>query len=164
MFLILGIAAALLVMLVFVLPLFVIASPERRRMLTAQKAVAQWDSGNIEVRLFQNDIAPTKATVVGDLTEATFTGYAAITTLAFADAVYDDDNDGLLVATETMTFTSTGSAITNTCYGYYLVDGNGNYLGAERFPVPQDFAVAGDSISFVPRIGYPNAGGAAIIS
>lgn len=48
------------------------------RMLSLLVNKAGTNLANLTLRLFKNDFTPTETSVVGDLTEATFTGYAAI--------------------------------------------------------------------------------------
>jgi hypothetical protein len=104
--------------------------------------------------LYQNDLHPAHDTPLGSLTEADFTDYArkAITW----GSVYETPNssyglpDGLLQWQPTHTVTTS-----NLIYGWYCVDGSGNYLGAERFAVPIAVNSEDSAILLVPLVEIP---------
>lgn len=113
--------------------------------------VTAWGA-TLDVKLFKNDYQPVDGSVVGNFTEADFSGYAAVD---MAGGAVDPANDagGRAVATwNEVSFTHNGGGVNNSIYGYYVVDGGGNLLWAERFsvaPISQDSN--GDQIRFVPK-------------
>jgi len=94
-----------------------------------------------KMALFKNDIVPTPSNVLADFTEADFTGYAQQSPVFGAVVI---DENGIPVAPASSTFTASGSAITNTVYGMYLLDSTGALVGAARFDSPRGFANLGD--------------------
>lgn len=111
------------------------------------------------IKLFQNDMTPSPGSVLGDFTVATFTGYATSGAIVWAGPVNADDGTPELVG-QRLIFTATDGAVTNTIYGYYALDAGGGLLFAERFESPQNVAIAGDSVIFVPRVSveFSNSG------
>lgn len=93
-----------------------------------------------EVHLYTNTPVIEPGNIVGDFTEATFTGYAAVTTVTWS-APGNVSNVGLAVHSQVL---FTAGAITppgETVQGYYLTDsGASNVYAAEQFddPVPFD--------------------------
>ncbi len=85
----------------------------------------------LKLKIFTNNITPDDDTVVGDLTEATADGYAAIS-LAKADWTIETDVGGVTTAEQPQkTFTFTGAS---TNYGYYITDVAGTgLLWVEKF-------------------------------
>ena len=80
------------------------------------------------IRLFTNNFTPTTSTVVGDFTEATFTGYAAIALSGWTAPTVASH-----VASTTAnpaTFTATGSF--QSIYGWYVTDAAGDYVCGGR--------------------------------
>lgn len=135
---------------------------EEKAILTAMLAAGVWGPGDMEVHLFKNDVTPTVETVVGDLDEADFDGYAAITTLDMNTPTLANDGSYETVAKTTSIFTCTGDTTPNTVYGYYMKDKAGVYMGAERFDEPQTMAKEDDSISFTISLEAALAGAAVV--
>lgn len=94
-----------------------------------------------EVHLYTNAPTITKDSVVGDFTEATFTGYAAVTTVTWSAAPGNVGNVGKVMYAQVV---FTAGAITppgETCNGFYMTDSGATALySAEEFadPVPFD--------------------------
>lgn len=109
----------------------------------------------IIVHLFQNDYVPTRSTVEGDFTEATFTGYAPSAAVPFAGPYYDPVLGPYLLGT-LVTFTA-GNPVTDTniIYGYYVTSGiAGNpYAFGERFVTPIEVTTPSIVIPVVPTFG-----------
>jgi len=90
------------------------------------------------LHLFKNNVTISPATVVGDLTEADYTGYAA--------AVVDEDNwgisrvqpDGSIIRVQLVVFEfqPSGTTISNTVYGWYLTGSGGFLVAAGNLPNP----------------------------
>lgn len=85
------------------------------------------------LRLFQNNYTPLDTDTAANFTQATFTGYAAITLNTWGTPFTNGSNKAE-VDEIIRTFTQTGVGVTNTVYGYYVTDGSGNLLWAERNP------------------------------
>jgi hypothetical protein len=96
------------------------------------------------VHLFVNNLTPNGDSVLGDFTEATFTGYLAQAFTAFVGPVHlGNGAEALMVDVNFI-----GGAITppgQTCYGYYITDNTDATLYmSERFTSPVPFANLGD--------------------
>lgn len=95
------------------------------------------------MHLFQNDFAPNVAMVLADLTEATFSGYAAAAGLAWGAPFINADGRAE-TDLPSQQFQHDGGAVANLVYGYYLTNAAGTVLyGAERFadaPIAMSFA------------------------
>ena len=110
---------------------------------------------NATLRLFQNNITPADGDTLATYSVATFTGYANITLNAWG-AVFTN-GAGKAETDETVrTFTQTGTAVTNTIYGYFVVAADGTtLLYAERNPaggVAMD--TTGKTYSVLPRFTF----------
>jgi len=94
-------------------------------------------SGTEKMKLFQNDIAITPGLVLGDLTEANFTGYAEETLADTWVAGLDVVGKGVLAYPTNVNFTQTGVASTNIIYGWYIVNfAETGLLAVGRFDEP----------------------------
>ncbi len=106
------------------------------------------------IRLFMNNIIPTRQTVVGDLTTPTFTGYAD---KAMGIALGREGTDPLSGKNEVIAVPALGGLVwapsdavnlPQTIYGWAMVDSTGAFLiGAERFPNPIILSGAGQLVS-----------------
>jgi hypothetical protein len=90
---------------------------------------------SVKLHLFSNDADITPATVIGDLTECTFPGYAAADLsgdfggpVPIAPGEYQSQSS-------TFTFTCTGGGGQNV-WGYWLDDGGTGIYFAESFSAP----------------------------
>lgn len=84
-----------------------------------------------KVRLYSNNRTPSDSDVIGDYTEATFSGYSAVTLPAVPNSTVTAHVASASPSTVTFTLTSGSQNI----YGVYLTDsGNTNLLGAVRDP------------------------------
>lgn len=98
---------------------------------------------DVELILFQNNVTPTPATVVGDLTPCTFDGYAAKAKAASAPTVSTDPATGdklIRIPDPAGGWTWQTTGVTNlpqTVYGYALTDATGADLyGVKLFDTP----------------------------
>jgi len=82
------------------------------------------------LRLFKVNVVIDPSTVLGDLTEADFSGYAAILALAWDLAAKDVDGSWFTKLTAAGLFTHNGGAVVNTIYGMYVDDGAALLLAA----------------------------------
>ena len=100
--------------------------------VAAAQQLKAWLNGLI-LRLYQNNRTPAITNVAGDYLEATFTGYASQAIVSFGNAFLNTSSIAELDASP-MTFTQTGTLVTNTIFGYYVTDVAGNLIYAELNP------------------------------
>lgn len=112
---------------------------------------------SLVLRLFRNDYVPVKSSLVTDMQEANFPGYAQINLNAWGPVGPDANNDALVEETS-RTFGCTGSGTPNTIYGYYVVEPvSGVMLWAERSTAPPVAMDAGGKSYIVkPRVQLRN--------
>lgn len=113
--------------------------------------------GGGTLRLFTAPTTVSQARVIGDFTEATFAGYAAValaTATWAAAAVSAHVASSLYGATVTFTRNATGAA--QTIYGWYLTDaGNTKLYACALFGAgPYTVTNNGDAISVVPTLTH----------
>jgi len=114
------------------------------------------DSGAIpaywHVRLFKNNVSIGASTVIGDFTEADFSGYANVVA---GSPVVDTDGAGRgRLTCAAVTFTCTGASPSNDIYGYYVTNSHTNKLvWAQAWPsAPVTINTAGQFLTVVPRL------------
>jgi len=107
---------------------------------------------NNVLRLYQNDKTPAETDTAGDYTQATFTGYVAIT-LTATDWTITSGAPSDATALE-KTFSSTADQALQNIYGYYLVTAvGGELVAAERFTgAPFAIQFNGDQIKVTTKI------------
>jgi hypothetical protein len=90
--------------------------------------------GTHVLRLYVNDHTPTDDDTVSDYTEASGLGYSSIN-LSTGGWNYATDVEGVSTATygSVLTFSFSGGPV--ILYGYYVTDGSGFLLWAQRFSV-----------------------------
>lgn len=106
---------------------------------------------NLIIKLFSNNITPSDTDVAGTYTEATFTGYAAIT---LTGATWNAAAGGTITYSAQQTFTRTSTGATENIYGYYVVQAvSGTLVYSER-DGSAPFAVTNnnDAIKVTPTI------------
>lgn len=107
----------------------------------------------VDLRLYQNDYTPTPATVLADLTAATYSGYAA-EAIAFAGPVIGSDGKIRLVSVGAL-FQPTSSTVTNTVFGWYITNTGGTVLlAAGRFESPVPMMGVTSGVEVTPAIQY----------
>lgn len=101
---------------------------------------------NLVLHLYTNDITPGETDTTATYTEATFTGYAAITLTPASWTVTEGDPG--LAAYPQQAFTSSADQAPESVYGYYLTRvTSGRIAWAERFPAgPYVMANNGDNV------------------
>lgn len=111
--------------------------PNEGEIYLLKKLLKDTDAGTIEfiIGLFSNNFTPLKASVLADITPATFTGYSPVTA---ARSVWTDPitvADGSAQSTYDTTFLQwIPTSGTQDIYGWYITDPDANYLiAAERF-------------------------------
>lgn len=113
-----------------------------------------------KVHLFKNDIVPNPSTAIGDFTEADFDGYAAVTVTSWDNTHIDPVNSLPYISNLTQAlFAQTGIVITNTVYGFYVEDGAGAALFAQRFDAPILMDAIGKQIELNMRIFFQGVTG-----
>jgi len=101
-----------------------------------------WGETDNKLRLMQNNPSISSTTVVGDLLEADFGGYAAKTATAGAAVVNDPLTGNILLRIPDIAggwdfLTSGTTNLPQTIYGAYVTDAAGAILlGAVKFPTP----------------------------
>jgi len=106
------------------------------------------------LHLFQNNYVPLLTDVVGNFTEATFSGYASQNPswgAAFINGSVQAEVDAIA-----LTFTRSAGATSNTIYGIYVLDNAGVLTYAERFPAPVTMTTTGDAITYTPKVTLIN--------
>jgi len=106
---------------------------------------------DLRFRLYTNSATPADTDTAGTYNEAAGGGYAVITltTGAWSIASANDPSDAT-AAQQTWTFTGslTGSA---TIYGYFVTDGDGTLIFAERLGTSFTPANNGDQLKLTPK-------------
>lgn len=121
----------------------------RGEILMLQYIVGLVDAGNPVLHLYGNDVSPTDSTVIGDLTECTSSGYAAITLVSSNWTTTQLSGVTTAVYSE-RTFSFNTAA---TTYGYYVTNTEGNLMWLERFSgAPFDIPDGGGSISITSKL------------
>ncbi|HXG48563.1 MAG TPA: hypothetical protein VNO52_13115 [Methylomirabilota bacterium] len=89
-----------------------------------------------KIGLFTNAVVPSKDTVLADLTEANYTGYAQSAAVQWSN-VFDDLSQKPSIRSQSVLFKPTGNAQLNTIRGAFLVAADGvTLLGVELFNNP----------------------------
>jgi hypothetical protein len=103
------------------------------------------------LKLFQNNITPSDTDTAGTYTEATFTGYAAIN---LTGSSWNAATAGTITYSAQQTFTASGSAVSNSIYGYYIVQATSGILMWSERDASAPFTVAntGDAVKLTPTI------------
>lgn len=135
-----------------------IAIPDavKRAILNRIKAVAPGTSDNgllyqSTCHLYQNDLTPERATPLDQFEEADFSGYAAGSAMTWQNSLTDPDGVSDIVG-NVQQYVATGSGVTNTIYGAYIVAADGTtLLCSARFPAPIQVNAAGLGVSLVPQ-------------
>jgi hypothetical protein len=119
---------------------------------TLVDASAIWNATNLKLRLFQSNTTPTTSSVIGDFTECTFAGYAAVSLTGWATPIVAAHDATMLADLKTFTRTSTGAS--QNIYGYYVTDNATTFLlWAERDPLaPIVVTNNGDSYTVTPSL------------
>lgn len=124
------------------------------------------ESGYIRVGLFKSDVVPALDDEISDyLTiEATYSGYAREQIEVFAAASTNGSGQTIAVC-PAVTFIHSGGGVSNSIYGYFLVDtqdtgaggetDDGTLMGVHRFPDanrPKTMSISSHFITITPRI------------
>lgn len=118
-----------------------------------------------KVMLFTNNIVPTKATVLADLTEATFGGYAR-TTLAGWTAPYVNMAGNYSIDNlDIQEFDGDGSGPDEAIMGYGVLNAGGTVLlQAEKFATPIQVSGGNVHLGILVRISNMALNGSGLVS
>lgn len=107
---------------------------------------------NLVLHLFQNDITPASTMTLASYTEATFTGYAAVT-LTTSDWAIMPGDPTTAVYSSGVAFTCSGTT-SQAIYGFYLSQaGSSVLMWSERFvSAPYTITNVGDALSPRPAL------------
>lgn len=109
------------------------------------------------LKLFKNNYVPSLDTVVGDLTEADYTGYLAITLTTWTAPFLDVAGRGEIRAPHGFFAPAAPYTIQNTVYGYWIEDSNGDLILACRFvDGPIAMGAAGNACIVEPYLIFQN--------
>lgn len=104
----------------------------------------------LRCHLYQNNVTPADATVIGSFTEATFSGYAYANILNWT--IPATVGGRATTTADAITFTNSTGAVGNAIYGYYVTDSANNLLWAEKDPnAPIGINVTGDNYVITPK-------------
>jgi hypothetical protein len=115
-------------------------------------------STDVKVKLYSNNLTPGWATVLGDFTESTFAGYAAVAIGDWADVGDVSSLRRKLQSAGGATWTVSGSTgLPQNVYGYYIVSTAHGLLWAERDAhAPIAVTTIGQVLTVTPNIEVGN--------
>lgn len=117
---------------------------------------------DLVMRLGSNDVTPDEDSVLGDFTETTFTGYAAVTIPDTDWTITTPDVGGgvihIVATADAIDFVSSAGSQDVTVYTAYLATvTSGILIAADRFSAPQianHIVNIGDTKSVTPTISF----------
>ena len=124
--------------------------PDTGENLALEMVVNKTAAQNLVLKLFQSNTTPAEGDTAGTYTEATFSGYSAIT---LTGASWGAASGGSIAYAQ-QTFTHNGGATSNSIYGYYMIQlTSGTLFLAERDgSAPFTLANNGDNVKITPTI------------
>lgn len=108
------------------------------------------------LKLFQNPVVASPSTVLGDLTECDFSGYAAVSPVVWGASFLDPSLGGYSFSTYKQ-WNFDGSDLTptqNNVYGFWLESTAGNLLAVNVFDAPVAMAAGGDALIVNPKLNF----------
>lgn len=142
--------------------MFVASRAQRLKKLLAWKGVGFLKTGFIAVKLFTNDVDIDPDTVPADFVEPSGDWYTAIADAALKDPVYNNAGVGVMTGDITLEFLYSGTDPLENVKGYFVVDGNGDYVGGEVFDEPSPMGKVGDAVQVTLQLSDPEGEGAAV--
>jgi len=104
------------------------------------------------LHLYKTDTTIQQSMVIGDFTEANFTGYSAQNITDFG-AAYINGSSKAESDAGLYSFIQTGTGVTNSVYGYYVTTAGGALRWAERYAgAPVSMNATGKVFSVAPSI------------
>lgn len=125
--------------------------PDVGENLALEALVNKTAAQNLVLKLFSNNITPSDTDTAGTYTEATFTGYSAIT---LTGASWGSASAGTITYGSQQTFTRSSTGTTENIYGYYCIQTTSTILMYSERDASAPFAVTnnGDAIKITPTI------------
>ena len=126
--------------------------PNCGEVVSLSRIVNKTATGDVRLKLFSNNVTPGEATVLGDLTEVSGSGYTDKSLTGANWTVATDGSNNTTASYAKQSFALTGAA---TVYGYYVTTADGNTLiWLERFTDgPYSVPSGGGTIEVTPVIG-----------
>jgi hypothetical protein len=110
-----------------------------------------------KVHLYKTAVIPTVESVLGDFTEADYTGYAAQTVASWGNPFQDIDGKVKMVG-PTQQYQPTATTVTNTIYGYYVTNAGSTVLiYAKQLDQPIALVTTITALLLTPEFGWPVA-------
>lgn len=104
-----------------------------------------------QLHLYKNNYTPVAGSVFGSFTEADFSGYAS-QAMSYSTATLIGDF-AVMVDSATRTFTVGAGGVSNTVYGYFVMDvASGILVYAERFSASVNMTTVGDSLAITTQV------------
>lgn len=124
--------------------------PNTGENLSLEMLVNKTAPQNLVLKLYSSNTTPAEGDTAGTYTEATFTGYSAIT---LTGSSWGSASGGSIAFAQ-QTFTSSANQSTQNIYGYFYVQvSSGTLVAAERFTDgPYGITNNGDNIKITPTI------------
>lgn len=124
--------------------------PDQGENLSLEMLVNKTAAQNLVLRLYKSNTTPGESDTEATYTEATFTGYSAIT---LTGASWGAASGGSIAYAQ-QTFTSSANQTTENIYGYYYTQvTSGKLVSAERFADgPYAITNDGDNIKVTPTL------------
>ena len=106
---------------------------------------------DLVLKLYSSNTTPAETDTAGTYTEATFSGYSAIT---LTGATWGSPGAGSITYGSQQTFTHNGGGVSNSIYGYFVVQSvSGTLLYAERDgSAPFTLTNNGDNVKITPTL------------
>lgn len=127
-----------------------ISVPDVGENLALEMLVNKTAAQNLVLKLFSSNTTPAESDVAGTYTEATFSGYTAIT---LTGASWGAASGGSIAYAQ-QTFTHNGGGTSNSIYGYFVIQTtSGTLVYSERDgAAPFTLANNGDNVKITPTI------------
>jgi hypothetical protein len=106
------------------------------------------------IGLYKAPVTPQPRMDVDDLQEADYTGYARSSAIVWSP-IGQDSQDRAIVISDQKLFKPTGTAITNTIYGYFLILPAGPLLEVVPFENPRVLDESGDLLPISHTVVQP---------
>lgn len=113
---------------------------------------------NVFVGLYTAGPAAGPGVVLGDLTEATFTGYARVE-VANWSAAYVTSDGKVTIDGNNVHFSPSDAVTPNIVIGWFIATAStaGTLLGMEQFASTKPMQAADNGVTVVPRLQFPQA-------
>lgn len=123
--------------------------PNTGENLVLEMIVNKTAAQNLVLKLYSSNTTPSETDTAGTYTEATFSGYAALTLTGSSWGAASGS-----IAYAQQTFTHDGGGVSNSIYGYFVVQAtSGILLYAERDgSAPFTLTNVGDNVKLTPTI------------